>query len=230
VTTPAAPQPPPQGQPPPSGLDDPALAAAVAAVLAAGITGPALLTAAVGRLAARFTLTAVAVTALTVILALVTSGPHPVSGVTGAASAQTSRMNLARRVQFVVAASKRVIAAVRDARAKGEPGTGAVRDQLEQERRFYEQHRLAMANRAAAAARTDSAAAVHGPILGWLSKNDDRTSPECRAASGWNYYASSMPDIGFPGAAHPSCRCQPVAPWPGGRVLPGSHPGYARAA
>jgi hypothetical protein len=231
VTTPAPP--PQQGQqlpPPPPDLDDPALAVAVAAILA-GVLGPAVtVAAAVAGLKARFALTVAAVTALGAVLNVVLEHPPPVTGVIGAASAQTSRVNLARRVQYVIAAAKRVLVAGRDARAKGEPVEAARQAALERERRWYEAHRAAMWNRAAAAGKTDMAAAEHGPLLGWNAILDRRVSAECRAADGKNYYASSMPDIGYPGAVHPSCRCFPSAPHPGGKLLPGSTaPRYARA-
>lgn len=239
MTIPAPPpQQPVQQPPPPSGLDDPALAVAVAAVLA-GVGGPALTAAAtVAALKVRFALTATAVSALGAVLTLVTEHPPPLTGIIGPASAQTSRMNMARRAQYVLAASKRVMGAARDARAKGGPDGAAARyavgeavgAQLATERRFFEQHQAAMWNRARAAGQTDMAAAEHGELLGWLAKKDSRTSPECAAASGKNYYASRMPEIGFPGAVHPSCRCEPVAPWPGGKLLPGSGPRFARAA
>lgn len=226
-------QPPPPGQPPPQqqpGLDDPALAIAVAAVLA-GIGGPAVTVAAAASLQVRFALTAAAVSALGAVLNVVTAYPPPVTGVIGAASAQTARMNLARRAQYVTAAARRVTAAVTEGRAKGEPAGAAALAQLATERRYYEMHQQAMWNRAAAAGQTDMAAAEHGNLLGWLAMRSAGTSAECRAASGKNYYASSMPDIGYPGSVHPHCRCLPVAPWPGGKLLPGSRrPAYARAA
>lgn len=225
MTTPQQPPPPPQPD-----LDDPALAIAVAAVLA-GALGPAVTVAAVAAsLKARFALTNGAVTALGAVLTMVTEHPVPVPGASGAASAQVSRMNAARRAQFVIAASKRVLGAARDARAKGEPVPAAIAGQLARERQFYAQHRAAMRNRADAAGETDKAAAKHGNLLGWLAKNDDRTSPECAAASGKNYYASHMPEIGFPGAVHPNCKCMPVAPWPGGKLLPSRGLKFARAA
>jgi hypothetical protein len=231
MTTPAPPPPQQPVPPPPSGLDDPALAIAVASVLA-GVGGPAVTVAAtIAALAARFALTTAAVSALGAVLNVVLTHPPPTTGVIGAASAQTSRVNLARRAQYAIAAAKRVMGAARDARAKGEPVGAAIRAQLAKERRFYEQHQAAMWNRAAAAGKTDMAAAEHGNLLGWNTVIDERTSAECRAADGWNYYASSMPDIGWPGATHEHCRCFPSAPHRGGRLLPGSRPPrYARAA
>jgi hypothetical protein len=230
MTTPAPPQPQQPVQPPPSGLDDPALAIAVASILA-GFGGPAVAVAgAVAGLAARFALTAAAVQALGAVLNVVMQHPPPVTGVIGAASQQTARMNMARRAQYVIAAAKRVMGAARDARAKGEPVGAAIRAQLAKERRYYEQHQAAMWNRAAAAGKTDMAAAEHGNFLGWNTVIDARTSAECRAADGWNFRATAMPDIGFPGAVHPRCRCYPSAPHPGGRLLPSRGRRFARAA
>jgi hypothetical protein len=232
VTTPAPP--PQQGQqlpPPPPDLDDPALAIAVAAILA-GVLGPAVtVAAAVAGLKARFALTVAATSALGAVLNVVMAHPPPLTGVIGPASAQTSRMNAARRAQYVVAAAKRVLVAGRDARAKGEPMEAARQAALERERKWYAAHQAAMWNRARAAGMTDMAAAEHGDLLGWLAVKSPVTSPECKAASGKNYYASRMPDIGFPGAVHPNCKCMPTAPWPGAPLLPGSHaPRSARAA
>jgi len=231
VTTPAPPQqPPPQQQvPPPSGLDDPALAVAVAAAL---VAGPGVTVAAtINALKAHFILTPIALAAIAETFGLVSEHPPPVTGVIGPASEQTSRMNLARRAQYVIAAARRVMSATMAARANGQPMTGAVRAQLERERRFYAQHTAAMWNRARAAGQTDMAALEHGNLLGWNTIIDKRTSAECRAADGWNFYATAMPGIGFPGSVHPGCRCFPSAPHPGGRLLPGSRTTrYARAA
>jgi hypothetical protein len=184
----------------------------------------------IAALKLRFALSAAAWQALGAVLTMVTGHPPPLTGVIGEASRQTARMNTARRAQYVVAAAKRVLGAARDARAKGESVKDAFRDALATERRYYLMHLAAMKNRANAAAETDKAAAKYGNLLGWKAKMDDRTSVECRIANGQNYYASSIPDIGIPGAVHPSCRCKPVRPWPGGKLLPGSAPRYARAA
>jgi hypothetical protein len=74
------------------------------------------------------------------------------------------------------------------------------------------------------------AALEHGNLLGWNTVIDERTSAECRAADGKNYYATAMPDIGFPGSVHPACRCYPSGPHPGGRLLPSRGKRFARAA
>jgi hypothetical protein len=240
VTTPVPPQQPAQAQQPPpqqdDGLDDAALAVAVAAILAGGTAvavasvGAVSAAAAVAVLKARFALSSAAWQALGAVLSQVMASPPPVTGVIGAASAQTSRMNTARRAQYVLAASKRVLGAARDARAKGEPVGAAFRDALATERRYYLMHLAAMKNRAAAAGETDKAAAKYGDLLGWNAVLDGHTSPECRSANGWNYYASSMPDIGYPGGVHDSCRCSPSAPHPGGKLLPARGLKLARAA
>lgn len=234
MTTPAAPPQPQQpGQQQDDALDDTALAVAIAALLAGLTVAGAYVTSVAGMLAmlkARFALSAAALQALGAVLSLVTEHPAPSAGVSGPASAQTSRVNAARRAQYVIAASKRVLGAAREARAKGESVPGAFTDALATERRYYLMHLAAMKNRANAAAETDKAAAKYGNLLGWLAKNDDRTSAECRVASGKNYYASHMPDIGFPGAVHPNCRCKPVSAWPGGKLLPSSGLRFASAA
>jgi hypothetical protein len=235
LTTPAPPQQPPPVQPPPQqppGLDNPALAIAVASVLA-GVGGPAVTVAAtIAALKVRFALSHAAGAALGAVLAQVMAHPPPVTGVIGAASAQTSRMNAARRAQYVLAAAKRVTVAARDARSKGEPVTAAVRGQLAQEQRFYAQHQQAMWNRATAAGMIDMEAATHGRLLGWYAHaNDGRVTPGCLAADGHNFYVDDPPDIGLPGIGpHVGCRCRAGPPWPGAPLLPSRGARYARAA
>lgn len=227
MTTPPPPQPPPPPPPQPDdGLEDAALAVAVASVLVTAVSAAA----AVAALKPRFALSRDTWTVLTAVLTDVMQSPPPVTGVIGAASAQTSRMNTARRAQYVLAASRRVLAAARDARSKGEPVTAAVRKQLAMERRFYAQHQQAMWNRATAAGKTDMAAVEHGPLLGWNTVLDARTSAECRAADRKNYYATRIPYIGLPGSVHPHCRCFPGPPHPGAPLLPARGSRFARAA
>jgi hypothetical protein len=167
---------------------------------------------------------------LMVLSRIVMPNPPPVTGTIGAASEEVSRMNAARRAQYVVAASKRVADAAQEARSKGEPVTAAMDAQVTREQRFYFLHRQAMWSRAQAAMSTDMAALEYGPLLGWKAVLDNRTSPECKNANGRNFYATAMPDIGFPGSVHLACRCRAVAPWPGGKLLPSIGARYARAA
>ncbi|HEY2074832.1 MAG TPA: hypothetical protein VGH53_00725 [Streptosporangiaceae bacterium] len=216
MTTPQQP-PPGQQQPPPQqqddGLDDAALAVAIAALLAAAAVTAAYASSValmLGALKARFALSHAAWQALGSVLTQVTASPPPVTGIIGAASEQTARQNAARRAQYVVAASKRVLGAAREARAKGEPVTGAIRDALATERRYYSQHLAAMWNRATAAGKTDMAALEHGPILGWNTVRDSKASAECLAADKKNFRADRMPDIGWPGGVHPFAAAIPA--------------------
>jgi hypothetical protein len=228
MTTPVQAAPQPQQQP--SGLGNPALPLAVATVITGVATASLTVATGVAGLAVTYKLTTEAASALRDVLGLVTSYPPPLTGVIGDASRQVARLNTARRAQFAVAAATRLWHAGRDARAKGEPVLAAVARHLGTERRWYEMHQQAMWNRARAAGQVDLEAAVHGPLLGWNTVIDGHTSPECRAADGWNFYATAMPLIGFPGATHPHCRCFPSAPHPGGRLLPSRHGMFARAA
>lgn len=238
MTTPVPPQAPPQAQQPPpqqqdDALDDTALAVAIAALLAGTAVTAAYAGSVTGMLAllkARFALSSAALQALGAVLSMVTEQPPAVSGGTGPAASATSRVNAARRAQYVIAASKRVLGAAREARAKGGSVPGAIAEALATERRYYLMHLAAMKNRVNAAAMTDKAAARYGKLLGWNAVLDGHTSPECRAADGWNYLASRMPDIGYPGGVHDACRCSPSAPHPGGKLLPSSGARFARAA
>ena len=159
MTTPVPPQAPPQGQQPPprqqdGALDDTALAVAIAALLAQLTVAGAYAASVAGMLAVlklRFRLSSGALKALGAVLTMVTKHPRPATGVTGAASAQVSRMNAARRAQYVVAATKRIQAAVAEARAKGVPEDEAFAAALATEQRYYELHLDAIASRAYAA-------------------------------------------------------------------------------
>lgn len=222
------PPPPPPGQQPlqPDTGTEAAMVTTLAGLLLTAVSVAAILEA----LKLRFTIGADLRRGLGAALGVVMASPPPVTGIIGAASAQTSRMNLARRAQFVVSAGKRLAGDVRQARAQGKPVARALLDGLARERRYYAQHVAAMWNRATAAGKTDMAAMEHGNLLGWNSVRDRRTSLECRSADGKNYLASAMPDIGYPGAVHPSCRCFPGPAHPGGRMLPSAGTRYGRAA
>ena len=221
-------QPPPPGQPPPppSAALDIALTVAISELLLTAASAAAL----VAALKLRFEMTAELWQGIESAAGVAMQSPPATTGVIGAASAQTSRQNLARRAQYVLSAGRRLAGDIRQARAQGKPVRQALADGLARERRYYSQHTAAMWNRATAAGKTDMAALEHGDLLGWLAVLDGRTSPACREASGGNYHASHMPDIGFPGSVHPSCRCMPVAPWPGGRLLPSRGARHGRAA
>ena len=239
MTTPQAPpqqQNPPPRQPPPPAPPaiPPQTLAAMALPLAGLLLTAASAAAVVAALKLRFKLGVLSalfwLAMLWVLQRIVMAHPPQQTGVSGHASEQVSRLNTARRAQFAIAATLRVARAMTEARARGEDAEGAGMAQVERERRYYQQHLDAMRQRAIAAARVDMEALEHGRLLGWKTVLDSHTSPECRAANGCNFYAARPPAIGYPGAVHPACRCKPVAPWPGGRLLPGSGPRYARAA
>lgn len=197
------------------------------AVSAAAVVAALKLRFRLGVLAALFWLAM-----LWVLARIVMHHPPQPTGVSGAASEQVSRLNAARRAQFVIAATERVMNAMLAARAHGEDVTRAGEDQVERERRYYQLHLDAMRQRAVNASQIDTAAHEYGPLLGWQAiLNDGRVTPECRWASGKNFYVDDPPYIGLPGIGpHAGCRCRAVAPWPGGKLLPGSGPRYARAA
>jgi hypothetical protein len=75
----------------------------------------------------------------------------------------------------------------------------------------------------------DSTASLYGGILGWHAEMDARTSAECRRANGKNFLAAYAPLIGYPGAVHPRCRCYPVRPYAGAKLLPSLAPARERA-
>lgn len=92
-------------------------------------------------------------------------------------------------------------------------------DAMDTERTFFRQHITSQRNRVRAARVVDIHARRHGLLLGWYAKMDSRTSPECRAADGKNFRVDDMPRIGYPGAVHPFCRCEPGPPHRRARLL-----------
>jgi hypothetical protein len=158
--------------------------------------------------------------ALRAALDVVMGMPPDAHGISGPASAQVARLNLLRRAQFAVMATRRITADIIAARSHGIPLTQALAESVTRERRFFGQHMTAIWQRRQAAAMADTAASTYGLLLGWHTVLDKHTSAECRAANGRNFNVTSMPSIGFPGGVHPHCRCYPGRPWPGGRMLP----------
>lgn len=160
------------------------------------------------------------VPALRAALAVAMAFPPERIGATGPATRTVMLMNLVRRAQFVVSATQRIAAAIRDAYSRGGDVLEAYYRAAEAERRYYAQHLLASWGRMDAAARVDSAAGQYGLLLGWNAEMDRRTSAECRHADGKNFLADAMPLIGYPGMVHPHCRCFPSRPFPGAPILP----------
>jgi hypothetical protein len=198
---------------------DQQLAEAVIAALAAYWTAKAITAA----LRAPFKAAGISGAALSAVASLVASWPHEVLEGTGPATRWAIRANLVRRAQFLVAASRRVQAAIVSARSQGEPVMAAIRDALMAEQKYMRQHVAASTQRIQAGSAVDGMAATYGNLLGWRAHLDERTSPGCRKADGSNFLATSPPVIegrpSLPGAVHPSCRCRPVRPFRDARTL-----------
>lgn len=60
--------------------------------------------------------------------------------------------------------------------------------------------------------RLQAAVNAYGPIVGWYSVLDDRTTEECREMHGKNFDPSEPPAAGLPGVTHVNCRCRPGPP------------------
>lgn len=134
---------------------------------------------------------------------LILSNPLPATGPIGEATRLTQRENVMRRAQYLLNAARRLAKA----------GPGGLGQALQQERRHLNAHVQAQSKRTMAAAATDSAAWSYGPVLGWYAKHDERTTKDCLAADGKNFYANQRPLIGWPGADHhTNCRCVPGKP------------------
>jgi hypothetical protein len=215
VTTPAPPQ--AQQQPQPSANLDAALTAALAAALATFATAEAItVLPAIAVLLKRMRIDDKAMTAS---LQVVMSMPPGAQGFFGAAGRNTARLNMVRRAQFAVTSARRITSDLISARSRGIPLTEALSNAITRERRYFGMHNQAIWNRQQAAATTDMAALTFGRLLGWHTVLDGHTSAECKAANGHNFYVDQMPLIGYPGAVHPHCRCEPGAPFPGGQML-----------
>lgn len=182
-----------------------------AAEIAVALTAATAVAAAPGVLAVLVPLGIPRVVVLQVLAVVYEQGAHPIVAGFGEAGRVARRQALIHRAAYVLAAARRVDRARRDA---GRPTSGdnpreAVAAAVTRERRFYAQQRDAEANRTRTAADVDKAALEYGPLLGWYSVRDERTSPECRAAHGGTFRAGQPPVFGYPGAVHPHCRCRP---------------------
>lgn len=195
---------------------DALLAAAVANVLLTAITAAA----AVESLRLLLRGAKLRAASMQAALGVVMAHPPGQDGYFGPASAAAARLNLIRRAQFTVAAARRIDADLTAARSQGRSQLRALADAVQRERRYYAQHLMAIWVRMQAGAQADSAAMQYGRLLGWHTVRDRRTSPECLAANGKNFYVEHMPVIGYPGAVHPNCRCRPGEPFPRGAILP----------
>ena len=132
-------------------------------------------------------------------------------------SGATRVANLGYRAAYAVAAVKRLVKAVRG------PSEESVDERLTKalraEASYLQAHLNASKRREDAANLVDAAARVHGPLLGWYSVIDEKTTLDCRRANGKNFEVSNPPKIGYPGSVHPFCRCSPGAPFPDARTI-----------
>lgn len=172
-----------------------------------------------------FALAGISRPALKAGIALVLAMPQqPMEG-TGPATRWAVKTNELRRASFTVNASRRVQAAIDDARAHGEPLARAIGDAARAENRFFAQHVAASDQRIKATSAVDGMASVYGSLLGWHAVKDKNITPGCLAADGKNFHADDPPVVegspSYPGAVHARCRCFPVAPKPGAPILPG---------
>lgn len=209
----------PQQQPPPPSRDtaaDAALIAALAAALITAVTPEA----AMGTILRFSRSSRVQPAAMLWSIQLVMSFPPEMTGAAGTASLAVQRQNYLRRAQFALASARRGMAAIAEARSHGQSASSALAALLPKERRYFAQHLDAIRNRAQAAMNVDMAALAYGPLLGWNTVRDSRTSAECRAADGKNFRADAQPLIGWPGAVHPHCRCYAGPARIGARMLP----------
>jgi hypothetical protein len=203
-------------QPPPDTAADAALVAALAAALLTAAT-PEI---ALGTILSFSRTSRVQPAVMLWSIRLVMSFPPETLGAAGSASLMAQRQNYLRRAQFALAAARRGMAAIREARSQGRSASSALAELLPKERRYFAQHLDAIRNRAQAAMDVDMAALRYGPLLGWNTIHDSRTSPECAAADGKNFRADVQPRIGWPGAVHLHCRCYPGPARIGARMLP----------
>jgi LysM domain len=209
----------PARKPAPHALTDTALATLTASALATAATGTP--SAAAAFLWPWFLASGVEWKgAVEEMIVSVLSFPPASDGVAGPATLNMITLNRLRRAQFIVAAIRRVSAAMTAARSAGTSVPAALKDAVSRETRYYGQSLQAIWGRTQAAARVDTAAAAYGRLLGWNTVVDDRTSPDCLAADRKNFYADAMPVIGYPGTVHPHCRCWPGQPFPGAVILP----------
>lgn len=177
---------------------DAALVALIAGALAVGASAQATATLLAGPVG-------IPVATLLPILKIALSRPmsynvSPLGSKT--ATGESSQLEYSYRAAYVLSASRRLQAA--------SPSTR--RETLARERRYFNAHLDATKNRRDVAAQVDKAAQRYGDQLGWYAKMDSRTSAECRKANGKNFTVGKRPEIGYPGAVHPHCRCKAGKP------------------
>lgn len=158
-----------------------------------------------------------------------TSVPMPITRPDGPVSERVFRSEPARRAAYLVNAAERINQALDQARSQpAPPGVTeaeqqqqAVREALEAERRYAEQHAEAQRARREAAVQIDTAAAKYGPLLGWYARiNSPTVTRECAQAHAANFRPADPPRIGLPGIGpHAGCRCVAGPPFATRRMV-----------
>lgn len=214
MTQPAAPQQPTQT----ASQRDRQVIAGIAAVLAAGAAA-SVAGATIARLLAPLKIRPEASRGALAVATRVT-GKGSRSTAAGPAEKVTATGQNAYRAAYILAAARRIDAAV--SAANGDPAAqrAALAAALQTETRYAGQQLQAQDNRTASARAVDAVSRKHpGPLLGWKAVLDERTSPDCRAASGRNFSPTRPPAIGLPGAVHNACRCRAVAPFANAKLV-----------
>lgn len=93
-------------------------------------------------------------------------------------------------------------------RQSEKPHTQTVLDELNN----YRKHVRADGQRLFGLQRLRAATNAYGPVVGWYSVLDDRTTEECRYMHGRNFDPREPPEAGLPGITHVNCRCRPGPP------------------
>lgn len=196
------PLPPEEGAPPPTAqqVNDNAVIATVATILAAGLPIVTAGAYVVVALTGAGITTAAAMAAWKLLAGTLT--PDDQRGPAGTAIA---RMESSYRAAYLVNASRRIMVSLK---------TGDLKSALSAEVGYFKMHLQATAKRKAVGVQVDQQVAQHGKTLGWKSVMDSRTSAECAEMDGENFSVDDPPDIGWPGTVHLHCRCRAVAPFP----------------
>lgn len=115
------------------------------------------------------------------------------------------------RAAYIANAAKRIARSLKDR---------SLKDAIEAERRYFDQHKAAQDQRVNAAAQVQTAANMwgrpteFGVLVGWYLNPLLNNEAECKAANGHNFYAEHGTVIGWPGAVHANCGCYAGPPHP----------------
>jgi len=121
------------------------------------------------------------------------------------------------RAWYLINAARRVQQGLSDGRLAA--------DIVRTEENYLRAHHRAQVRRAQAAADADTAAEASHISTGrrlavWRAHADERTTRDCRMMNGKVFDPAVGTSIGYPGSAHPSCRCWPEELRPGRRYRP----------